>query len=81
MEYFRYLNRVVQNWQDREWLKLDDTTPYNFFHNRHRQVLPFVSDYHFKRYLGKNFARGGNKQAHKNSKRKKLYWFLHRDDK
>lgn len=71
---YKFLNKMCQHWQDKDWMKIDDVTPYNLAHREQRGLLPCVGEYHFKRYCG---GCGDVGAIHKASKRKKLYWKLH----
>ncbi len=71
---YRFINEMIQRWQDRPWIKFDVSTPYHLGHRRERGHLPFVGQYHFKRYCKFGHTRW---QSYKHSKMKKLYWRLH----
>lgn len=72
---YKFINRMCQHWQDKDWMKIDDVTPYNLEHRAERGVLPCVGAYHFRRYCGR--ATGPIWAIYQAGKRKKLYWKLH----
>lgn len=85
---YRFLNRMLQGWQDRPWFRYSDTCPYWIAHQKRMQKPEFVKDSLFRFYCNghrKPLARGRSSpwakkrggDERKHGKLYKLYWRLH----
>lgn len=84
---YAFINRMIQGWQDKPWIKLGDTCPYWMGHRRHMHQPEFAKDALFGLYCnGRKMIfnrrhrkyppkRGGCEYRH--AKLYKLYWRLH----
>lgn len=73
---WKFINKMGQHWQDKDWMKIDDVTPYNLSHRKQRGLLSCVGEYHFRRYCGSTNT-SSTWAIYQAGKRKKLYWKLH----